>query len=115
MSNIQHTENCCSIFFGEKSLPPAFLHLPIAYHGRASSIVVSGTPIRRPNALTLPDRKVPPVFGPSKKFDFELELGVVIGGTTNQFGNPIPIDRAHENIFGAVRSEEHTSELQSQR
>lgn len=102
MSNIQHTENCGAIFFGEKSLPPAFVHLPIAYHGRASSVVVSGTPIRRPNALTMPDRKAPPVFGPSKKFDFELELGMVIGGSTNQLGTPIPVDQAHRNIFGII-------------
>lgn len=102
-SCINHAENCSVIMRGDKTLPPAYLHLPIAYHSRASSVVVSGTDIRRPNGLTQPDPKAPPVFGPCKKFDFELELGIVVGGQLPSVGYPIPVDKAHNYIFGRLQ------------
>lgn len=83
------------------ALLPNWLHLPVAYHGRASSVVVSGTPIRRPCGQTKADDKDLPSFGPSRLLDFELEVGCIIG-TGNSLGEPIPVDKAHEHIFGMV-------------
>ncbi|MDZ5621109.1 fumarylacetoacetase [Nocardioides sp. HM23] len=82
-------------------LTPNWKHLPIGYHGRSSSIVVSGTDIVRPTG----QRKAPsddaPVFGPSTRLDIEAELGFVVG-TGNPMAEPIPVDRAEEHIFGVV-------------
>ncbi|NXE60216.1 FAAA Fumarylacetoacetase, partial [Calcarius ornatus] len=77
------------------------LHLPVGYHGRASSVVVSGTPIRRPVGQTKPDNDKPPVFGACKRLDIELEMAFFVG-PGNKFGEPIPISRAQEHIFGMV-------------
>ncbi|MEE6503474.1 hypothetical protein FKM82_004831 [Ascaphus truei] len=77
------------------------LHLPVGYHGRASSVVVSGTPIRRPVGQIRPDEDKPPVFGASKLLDIELEMAFFVGAG-NALGNPIPIHKAHEHIFGMV-------------
>jgi fumarylacetoacetase len=85
----------------DNALMPNWLHVPIAYHGRASSIVISGTPIRRPCGQTKPDNADRPVFGPSRTLDFELEMGFFVG-PGNKLGEPIPIDRAAEHIFGMV-------------
>lgn len=85
----------------QNALFPNWLHLPVAYHGRASSIVVSGTDIRRPKGQTKADLANAPSFGPSRALDFELELGFLIG-SGNELGEPIPISRAAEHIFGAV-------------
>ncbi len=60
---------------------PNWRHLPVGYHGRASSVVPSGTPVRRPNGQTRPDDSAPPKFGPCKLFDFELETAFFVGGT----------------------------------
>ena len=73
----------------------------MGYHGRASSVVVSGTPIRRPVGQTCPVDGKPPVFGPSRLLDFELELAFFIG-TGNDLGSPIPIKEAQDHIFGCV-------------
>ena len=70
--------------------------MPIAYHGRASSIVISGTPI-----AARPVNSAKARFGPTEQLDYELELGCLIG-TGNALGNPIPIDRAHDRILGFV-------------
>jgi fumarylacetoacetase len=78
---------------------PNYKWLPIAYHGRSSSIVISGTPIRRPSGQAKLSEPDAPTFGPSRQLDFELELGLYIG-SGNQLGEPIPIDKAEENIFG---------------
>jgi fumarylacetoacetase len=73
----------------------------VAYHGRASTVVVSGTPIRRPSGQCQePDG--PPSYGPTRALDFEVELGFVAGGPPNAVGEPIPVDRAAERIFGFV-------------
>ena len=84
----------------ENALMPNWLHLPVAYHGRASSIVVSGTDFHRPRGQTKPESGGP-VYGPTHSLDFELEMGLFIG-TGNALGEPIPIADAAEHIFGMV-------------
>jgi len=89
------------MFRPDNPLLPNWKHLPIGYHGRASSIVVSGTPIRRPHGQTLPKDGEAPVYGPIKAFDYELEVGCVIGGM-NELGTRIDIDEASKRLFGLV-------------
>lgn len=102
-SSIDHATNVGIMFRGkENALMPNWKHLPVGYHGRASSVVVSGTPVRRPNGQTRPNDAEPPVFGPCKLLDFELEMAFFIGGEANGMGNPIPVTKAHEHIFGMV-------------
>ena len=86
----------------ENALMPNWKHIPVGYHGRASSVIVSGTPVRRPNGQMRPLEDKPPVYGPCKLLDFELEMAFFVGGPTNELGNPISIDKAHERIFGMV-------------
>ncbi|KAM6950850.1 fumarylacetoacetase [Lycodopsis pacificus] len=101
-SSRDHATNVGTMFRGkENALMPNWLRLPVGYHGRASSVVVSGTPIRRPSGQMRPDQTKPPVFGPSKQLDIELEMAFFVGGG-NQLGEPIPIEKAHEHIFGMV-------------
>lgn len=101
-SSRQHAENVGIMFRGkDNALMPNWLHLPVGYHGRASSIVVSGTPIRRPMGQMRPDDSKPPVYGPSKLLDIELEMAFFVG-PGNRLGEPIPISKAHEHIFGMV-------------
>lgn len=75
--------------------------MPVGYHGRASSVVVSGTPIHRPNGQTRPKDDEPPVFGPCRLMDFELEMAFFVGGG-NTLGQPISVKEAHNHIFGMV-------------
>jgi fumarylacetoacetase len=86
------------------ALQPNYKHVPIGYHGRASSVVISGTPIRRPNGQILldptADPKVP-TFSPCRRLDIELELGCFMC-TGNEMGEPIPIKKAADSIFGFV-------------
>jgi len=97
-SSRHHAENVGKLFRGEENpLTENWLHMPIAYHGRASSIVVSGTEIVRPEGQLIKQNKV--VFGPSEKVDFELEFATVIG-KSNQLGNSIDISHSEEYIFG---------------
>mmetsp|Transcript_8066 Transcript_8066/g.20671 ORF Transcript_8066/g.20671 Transcript_8066/m.20671 type:complete len:419 (-) Transcript_8066:96-1352(-) len=84
-----------------KALLPNWLHLPVGYHGRASSVVVSGTDLKRPNGQQRPDLEKPPVYGPCKLLDFELEMAFFTG-PGNELGEPIPIDKADDHIFGMV-------------
>jgi len=101
-SSREHATNVGTMFRGpENALMPNWLHLPVGYHGRASSVVVSGTPIHRPVGQTRPDPEKPPVFGPCKLLDFELEMAYFIG-PGNQLGKPVPISQAQEHIFGMV-------------
>lgn len=101
-SSREHATNVGIMFRGrENALMPNWLHLPVAYHGRASSIVVSGTPVRRPHGQTMPPNAEAPVFGPSRQLDFELEVGFFVG-PGNDLGQPIPVDRALDHIFGFV-------------
>lgn len=85
----------------DNALMPNWKHIPVGYHGRASSVVVSGTPIRRPVGQTKPSETEPPVFGPCRLFDFELETAFIVG-TGNKLGEPISIKDAHKHIFGMV-------------
>jgi fumarylacetoacetase len=100
-----HAYNCGVIFRGpQNALQPNYNHLPVGYHGRASSVVPSSTPIRRPNGQILPNptaEKKEPIFSPCKKLDIELELGAFVCGSNPQ-GQPISIDKAEENLFGVV-------------
>ncbi len=99
-SSREHATNVGTMFRGkDNALQPNWLYLPVGYHGRASSVVVSGTPVRRPVGQTRPDPQQPPVFGPSRAVDFELEMGVFIG-PGNRLGEPIPIAEAEEHLFG---------------
>ncbi|XP_029430441.1 fumarylacetoacetase isoform X3 [Rhinatrema bivittatum] len=101
-SSRYHAMNVGIMFRGkENALMPNWLHLPVGYHGRASSVVVSGTPIRRPVGQMRPDDAKPPIFGACKLLDIELEMAFFVGGG-NQLGEPIPIGRAAEHIFGMV-------------
>lgn len=101
-SSKEHATNVGSMFRDPKNaLLPNWRHLPVAYNGRASSVVVSGTPVRRPNGqLKLPDAERP-IFGPTRKLDFELETAFVVG-EGNALGQPIAVDDAERRIFGLV-------------
>lgn len=99
-SSKDHVSNVGAMFRGpENALPPNWLHLPIAYHGRASSIVASGTDLHRPRGQTKPEGAESPIFGPSQAVDFELEMGYFIG-PGNRLGEPITIERAMDHVFG---------------
>jgi len=101
-SSREHASNVGEMFRGkENALMPNWLHIPIAYHGRSSSIIISGEDFRRPKGQTRPDLNAPPVFGASKQMDFELEMGFFIG-TGNKLGEKITVDNAEEHIFGMV-------------
>ncbi len=98
----EHATNLGTMFRGkDNALQPNWLWIPVGYHGRASSVVVSGTPVRRPQGQMRPDDAAPPVFGPSKILDFELEMGFFVGPGNPQ-GEPIPVEKAAEHIFGMV-------------
>ncbi len=99
-SSREHATNVGTMFRGEENaLMPNWLHLPVAYHGRASSVVLSGTDIRRPRGQVIPPDAKEPVFKESDLLDFELEMGFFVG-PGNSLGSPIPMTRAEEHIFG---------------
>jgi fumarylacetoacetase len=99
-SSREHATNVGIMFRDPaNALLPNWLHLPVGYHGRSSSIVVSGTNIKRPKGQTLPAEADKPVFGPSKQIDFELEMAFIVG-KENSLGEPIPVDKAEDYIFG---------------
>ncbi|MEO8144073.1 MAG: fumarylacetoacetase, partial [Betaproteobacteria bacterium] len=100
-TGIYHAQNAGKMFRPDNPLLPNYHWVPIGYHGRASSIVVSGTPVIRPKGQTKTPDAPAPVFGASKRLDFELELGFVIG-PGNALGKPVPVTRAREQIFGVV-------------
>ncbi|EBA17272.1 fumarylacetoacetase [Roseobacter sp. SK209-2-6] len=100
-AGMQHAKNMGAILRGSPDLPANWLHIPIGYNGRASSVVISGTPIHRPNGqIKAPDAEMPS-FGPSKRLDIELEMGAIVG-TGSEFGQPITVDEADGMIFGYV-------------
>ncbi|MBO9428905.1 fumarylacetoacetase [Sulfitobacter sp. R18_1] len=97
-----HATNVGTMFRGaENALPPNWLHIPIGYNGRASTVVVSGTEITRPNGQLKAPEAEAPHFGPCQKLDIELEMGAIVG-TSTEMGQPIRIDEADEMIFGYV-------------
>ena len=98
-ASIHHATNVGSMFRPDNPLLPNYKWVPIGYHGRASSIVVSGTPIRRPWGQMREGSEGPPTFGPSRRLDYELEVGAFIA-TGNALGAPIPIDQASDHVFG---------------
>jgi fumarylacetoacetase len=101
-SSKEHATNVGSMFRDPKNaLLPNWSHMPIAYNGRASSVVVSGTPIRRPKGQLTPPDTERPIFGASRKLDFELETAFIVG-EGNALGEPIPIAEAERHIFGLV-------------
>ena len=101
-SSKEHATNVGIMFRGkDNALMPNWLHIPVGYHGRSSSIVVSGTPIRRPYGQTLPLGETQPVFGPSQRVDMELETAFITTAANN-LGESIPVDEADEYIFGMV-------------
>ncbi len=100
-SSIEHASNLGRMFRPDaEPLLPNWRHLPVGYHGRASTVVVSGTPVRRPHGQTKPDDG-PPIEGPSRALDIELEVGFVTG-PGNELGVPIDADDAGDHIFGLV-------------
>ncbi|HEY2143568.1 MAG TPA: fumarylacetoacetase [Candidatus Udaeobacter sp.] len=101
-SSYHHAHNVGTMLRGpENALMPNWKWLPVAYHGRASSVVVSGTSVRRPSGQTKPPDAASPSFGPTKSLDFELEMAFLIG-PGNSLGEPVQIDRAYDHIFGLV-------------
>ena len=101
-SSKEHATNVGSMFRDPKNaLLPNWVHLPIAYNGRASSVVVSGTAVRRPQGQLKPPDAERPMFGPSRKLDFELETAFVVG-EGNALADPIPVGEAERHIFGMV-------------
>jgi fumarylacetoacetase len=96
----EHATNVGTMFRGpDNALQPNWLHLPVGYHGRASSVVVSGTDVRRPCGQTKADDAPAPSFGPSRLIDYELEFATVVG-RSNPLGEPIPMGKAEDHLFG---------------
>ncbi|WP_035336626.1 fumarylacetoacetase [Dokdonia sp. PRO95] len=101
-SSIEHATNVGTMFRGEENaLMPNWLHLPVAYHGRSSSVIPSGIPVHRPNGQKLPNGATEPIFGPSRLVDFELEMAFITTDANN-LGESITTADAEENIFGLV-------------
>jgi fumarylacetoacetase len=101
-SSYHHAHNVGTMLRGpENALMPNWKWLPVAYHGRASSVVVSGSDVRRPKGQTKPPDAPTPVFGPTKSLDYELEMAFLVG-PGNSLGQPVPIDQAADHIFGFV-------------
>ena len=101
-SSIEHATNVGKMFRDpENALLPNWRHLPVGYHGRASSIVISGTPVYRPQGQMIPNNATQPVFGASRLLDFELEMAFVLGKNT-ELGQSISVNEAEDYIFGMV-------------
>ena len=99
-SSRHHAQNVGTMFRGaQNALPPNWLHMPIGYNGRASSVVVSGTDVRRPWGQIKPDPDAPPVFAPTRKFDFDLALGAIVGQPSDGM---VSVQQADDMIFGYV-------------
>jgi fumarylacetoacetase len=98
-ASIHHALNVGSLFRPENPLLPNYKWIPIAYHGRTSSVVVSGTPVRRPRGQMVARAGEPPVYEPCRQLDYELELGAFLGpGST--LGEPIPVTQTEDHIVG---------------
>ncbi|MCB9309392.1 MAG: fumarylacetoacetase [Lewinellaceae bacterium] len=101
-SSKEHATNVGIMFRDPKNaLLPNWLHIPVGYHGRSSSIVVSGTEVHRPNGQTIQGNDTSPTYGPSRQVDFELEMAFVIGKNSG-LGQPIGINEAESYIFGLM-------------
>lgn len=100
-SSLEHATNVGQLFRPDNPLLPNWRHLPVGYHGRASSIVVSGTDVRRPQGQRRAADETLPTFGPTQELDFELELAFITGSST-VLGQPVPLPAAEDYIFGVV-------------
>lgn len=101
-SSRHHAENVGTMFRGaENALLPNYLELPVAYHGRSSSLILSGDPIHRPLGQTKSPDDVRPCYGPVRQLDYELEMGFFVG-PANDLGKRVPVDEAENVIFGFV-------------
>jgi fumarylacetoacetase len=101
-SSLEHATNLGRLFRPDSEpLLPNWRWLPVGYHGRAGTVVVSGTPIVRPSGQAKPPDAAEPTYGPSRRLDIELELGFVVG-TPSGLGEPVPVGEALEHVFGAV-------------
>jgi fumarylacetoacetase len=101
-SSLAHATNLGRMFRPDaEPLLPNWRHLPVGYHGRAGTVVPSGTPVRRPSGQRRPPGSDAPTFGPSVRLDIELEAGFVIG-VPSRLGEPVPVERALDHVFGMV-------------
>lgn len=101
-SSKEHATNVGKMFRDpENALLPNWLHIPVGYHGRSSTIIPSGIPVHRPYGQTLPNGETTPIFGPSRLVDFELETAFITTDA-NLMGEPIPVEEAEDHIFGMV-------------
>jgi fumarylacetoacetase len=98
-ASVHHATNVGSMFRPDNPLLPNYKYVPIGYHGRASSLVPSGSAVRRPSGQTRGPNDEAPVFGPTKSLDYEVEVGCFIG-PGNRLGAPIPVAEAEEHLFG---------------
>jgi len=98
-ASIHHATRVGKLFRPDNPLLPNYKYIPIGYHGRASSIVVSGRPVPRPSGQSKSPQAAEPVFGLARSLDYELEVGIFIG-PGNELGKPIPIGDAEEHVFG---------------
>ncbi|MBS1820747.1 MAG: fumarylacetoacetase [Acidobacteria bacterium] len=98
-ASIHHATRIGQLFRPESPLLPNYKHLPIGYHGRSSSIVVSGESIRRPSGQIKSNQAASPIFGPTHALDYELEVGIFVG-PGNLLGHSIPIAEAEQHVFG---------------
>ncbi len=98
-ASIHHATNVGKLFRPDQPLLPNYKWIPIGYHGRASSLVISGTDIRRPSGQTKPPEASAPSFAPTSQLDYELEVAAYIGHG-NPLGEPVPIESAEHHIFG---------------
>jgi fumarylacetoacetase len=98
-ASIHHATNVGSMFRPDNALLPNYKYVPIGYHGRASSIVASGSGIRRPSGQTRDDQAAAPEFGPTRRLDYELEVGAFIAAG-NSLGAPIPVSEAERYVAG---------------
>ena len=101
-SSLEHATNLGRMFRPDSEpLLPNWRHLPVGYHGRAGTVVVSGTPVRRPQGQAKPPDADVPAYGPSRRLDIELELGFVVG-MPSRLGEPVPTGAFADHVFGVV-------------
>ncbi len=98
-ASLHHATNVGSMFRPDNPLMPNWKHLPVGYHGRASSVVIDGTPVRRPKGQTKADDAALPEYGPCRLLDYEMEMGFYVG-PGNELGSPIAMGSARDHLFG---------------
>jgi len=101
-SSIEHATNVGKLFRPDNPILPNYRYVPIGYHGRASTIVVDGTPITRPSGQRKRPDADAPVVGPAQMLDFELELAFLTGDADTPLGTPVPIDAVRDHVYGYV-------------